>query len=946
MLRFGFLCLFLVGRSSSAFSESLAADWQTLQTPHFRFHYITPYHEWTLKAVTQAESVFDELAIHTRNTIHEPIDVLVMDPLNTANGSAFPLVGRPLIVLFTTPPTADSALSNFNDWSDILIKHELVHIFHLTRPHRQSWEAVLGRLHLLYGISLVPDVPVWASEGYATYMEGKLTGAGRPHSDWVTSVVRELARQGQLPAYDKIGANKWLGRSLNYLVGAAYYEWLAQRFGEDKFTAIWQRLTAAEERDFDQAFSGVFGENPDVLYQRFVAESTHAALTTEKLLPVDVSSSQLWQRFNGRTGEPSVSPDGKKITVLVREPEKPSVLKIFALDDNDKAYEDWQKKRDQIAKNDPDDVPAIRPVSLPRQSLAEFASRDGSEALNAQWLNNEELLFTMHRRDSHGDRHSDVFRWHSQTGALQRLTVNANLSRIAPSRDGRWAVAVRSQFGSSQLVKLDLQSLQLTDINEASLSVVYDQPSIHPDGQSLIYLKNSGDGWVLMQRDLRNQHESVLYRPENGRFFAYPTFSYDGRDVLFSAGDNGYVNIYALSLQDKAVRALTQSSALTFAATPITNSNDYLYLRFDARGNDLYRATLTAQTPIIKPRIEGWAAIQTPIPTPVKTTHANAFATQQHDYGFGPQQATALLGFNRDAGDTTYQIGIRGGDPVGRFDWLLAASQSQLGSHEGAVASLIWRGWPVTVSGTVFYHDIESRQQREDTASPSVQEHNQGWYFNTAWSRYFDTLKLDWQAFVLARNQSGTDDAQQRWWGTQLSAAVDRRVGQWSWRYYANSEWAFGNDNVGDKSSQALGAFVQFDKHGLGVDWSHTRLRHSDTSLIVGGDRDTVMADELNPLWITDPLLPYANQQGDEFERQKLFAVIDPNWPTLFYQRQRVDDINTDWQRAFGFEMQARAPSQLPLAELRGLHARFGFARVEHEDSLDNRFWLALDYQW
>ena len=56
-------------------------------------------------------------------------------------------------------------------------------------------------------------------------------------------------------------------------------EWLEQRRGPGALRDLWSRLTARHRRSFDEAFTGVFGERPDRLYGKFVAELTAASMT-------------------------------------------------------------------------------------------------------------------------------------------------------------------------------------------------------------------------------------------------------------------------------------------------------------------------------------------------------------------------------------------------------------------------------------------------------------------------------------------------------------------------------------------------------------------------------------------------------------------------------------------------------------------------------------------
>ena len=119
----------------------------------------------------------------------------------------------------------------------------------------------------------------WLWEGYATYVEGRLTGTGRPHGVWRASLLRQLALEGQLPTYGALDATSGYKQGSHaYLVGSAYLEWLAGRYGDSTLVHLWRRMTANTTRSLDVAFAGVYGASPAELYGRFTAELTASAM--------------------------------------------------------------------------------------------------------------------------------------------------------------------------------------------------------------------------------------------------------------------------------------------------------------------------------------------------------------------------------------------------------------------------------------------------------------------------------------------------------------------------------------------------------------------------------------------------------------------------------------------------------------------------------------------
>src|SRR3954469_17608621 len=302
------LCLLFL--AAAAHAQAPDAGWRTVTTKHFRIHYPAPYEAWTMRAAARLESIRDAGEAEVGYAPETVTDVIVETPIAHANGLTLPLLDTPRVVLLTESPDPSEQIGEYSDWIDLLTVHEVTHLLHLTRPSRNPLERFSERFLPLNPIAL--DAPRWIHEGYATVIEGRIPGAGRPHSTLRALILRRWAETGNLPTYTQLAANdKFLGMSMAYLMGSAYLEWLEQRAGEGSLRKLWARMTARHRRSFDEAFAGVFGDSPERLYGVFTAELTHNAMTIEKQIPA--VDGELWQETSRGSGDPDVSPDGKSI---------------------------------------------------------------------------------------------------------------------------------------------------------------------------------------------------------------------------------------------------------------------------------------------------------------------------------------------------------------------------------------------------------------------------------------------------------------------------------------------------------------------------------------------------------------------------------------------------------------------------------------------------------
>ena len=87
-----------------ALAQAPSADWRTLATPHFRVHYPADSEAWARGAGARLESIRRRVVAEVGYDPPEVVDVIVSDPVADANGQAFPILGWPRMLLWTSPP--------------------------------------------------------------------------------------------------------------------------------------------------------------------------------------------------------------------------------------------------------------------------------------------------------------------------------------------------------------------------------------------------------------------------------------------------------------------------------------------------------------------------------------------------------------------------------------------------------------------------------------------------------------------------------------------------------------------------------------------------------------------------------------------------------------------------------------------------------------------------
>src|SRR4030095_3205140 len=116
-------------------------------------------------------------------------------------------------------------------------------------PTRNPRERRFRRLLPLRIGPLASRTPRWAVEGYATFVEGRLTGSGRPHGAARAAYLRQWALEGRLPTYAQLSSGRdYMGGAMASLAGSAFLEWLVAQRGDSSLVAVWRRMSARQPR--------------------------------------------------------------------------------------------------------------------------------------------------------------------------------------------------------------------------------------------------------------------------------------------------------------------------------------------------------------------------------------------------------------------------------------------------------------------------------------------------------------------------------------------------------------------------------------------------------------------------------------------------------------------------------------------------------------------------
>jgi hypothetical protein len=702
-LRAAFLSLALMaGGPAMGQVQDPFGTWRTVETEHYRMLYPTEAEAWALHTAARLEPIRARVSEEVGYQPEQAVTLIVLDPFRQPNGFALPFTRNPRMGVFATPPGASSALGYYRSWAEELVVHEDAHLVHMLRPSRNP--GLRAFTSGLFGVTPVTmNSPAWVIEGYATVIEGRLTGMGRPNSDFRALLLRRWAEEGRLPSYGALnGSERWMSGAVRYLVGSAFLEWLEERSGDpEALTKLWRRMTARTIRTFDEAFVGVFGESAASLYARFTAEVSHAALEIEAEHPRDTGT--LWMEVGWYTGAPALSPDGSKIALVVTHPRRPSKLVVYPTADDPEREQEWRDEIAEMLEKDPQDVAPVEPEVFFREPL-KVRLRDSRPPHAPRWMpDGSALLFTSWTTSAGGWWRPDLYLWNPESGQERRVTRGADLVAADPHPEGAWAVAVRTNWGAQQLVRVDLVTGEWTPLTEPDPTVVLDSPRFHPDGRRFVYLRHRG-GWDVVIRDVDSGAEATIPLP-NDRMVSEPAWTADGSELIVSLGQGGFLELVALPLDGTAPRPITHSPGGATAPAPTPDGEAVFYLSMNSEGLDVHRISLGDALPPSPAPTSLLPVVRPPPPPPVEPP--TPVTVTARPYGLGRQEFSPVLGGSGGAGGASLEFGFRLGDPVGRSSLLVLGGVGSEGIDGGA-AAWSYRGLPValTLHGFAIHEDL------------------------------------------------------------------------------------------------------------------------------------------------------------------------------------------------------------------------------------------------
>ncbi|GAC1648163.1 MAG: hypothetical protein NVS4B3_03300 [Gemmatimonadaceae bacterium] len=620
------------------------APWYTLATSHFRVHFTAGSEGPARKAGGAAERAYTQLA----RELHEPrgpIDIVISDDVDFANGSATP-VPTNRITVYAHPPVDVPALRLYDDWMALVITHELTHIFHLDRA-RGVWhaaQAVFGR-HPVFFPNLY--APAWLVEGLAVYYESRLTGSGRMEGSEHRMIARAAALAGNVPALGalSLASTRYPYGESAYAYGSLFVDYLARTRGDSTVGRFVERMSSFPLPFFlDWDARRGFGVGFDEAYREWRDSLVRDVGPARSPLPA-------WRELT-REGRAVAGPrwrgDGSLVYAANTGIRTTGAYSV-----------DTAGGGRRLGRRD-----AVEPQAVIPEEALLYAQLDFTDPYHIR---------------------SDLYR--SERGEERRLTVGARLTHPDVRGTDSGIVAVRATPFATELVRVDARTGVVSPFATGSLDMHWTEPRWSPDGTQVAAARwTRGGTAAIVLLDTTGVVTRELFRAR--AVVASPSWTRDGRRVLFASDETGIMNVYEATTDSVPVVRRLSDSQTGLSAPETSPSGRWIaavHFRADGEHVGIAPYDSTAGNP---------AQVSAPKAAPLPPAPPDSGPVSEYSAipSLVPRYWYPIV--DRDAhGELSLGAGTSGHDVIGRHAYAASLTVRRgSGEVEGGTAYR-WRGW-------------------------------------------------------------------------------------------------------------------------------------------------------------------------------------------------------------------------------------------------------------
>lgn len=640
------LALILVSLNSTAFERySPMDDWQSTESAHYRITYLPEHQPVALQAAVLSEQLLSELERFFDWQPEHKIDILISPSADTPNGYATPFPYN-RIVLFPAQPGLHGELSDYHNWMEDLLRHELVHIIHLDKARQLplTLRSVFGRYLFLFPNLFQPN---FYKEGLATFIETSWDkGTGRGQSAYYDMILRSEVDKGLLPLSKVQQQNKDWPLNQSYSYGVAFYQFLEQLPRENVTKGL---INSASSQLIPLRLNSPLAANTpytsiEQAWQHFEEwlEFRYQQQIDDLRLAIEPARQRALTDSGYFNGAPYVDAEGF-IFYSAFDPYRPQQLRQISPDGRVKDLLRLHGKTEIVGKN------------------------------------GNHLWFLQESACDHHQSSFDLYRLDLDTLKTTRTThcqhyIQGSLNPI--SGQPPTMLALKEVNGSKHIVSVDLQTMNETTLLAGKLNENFASPRWLVPNETLVYAyKPPQQAWQIARLDRAKAEQSIVLQDDQAGFFAVEV-SPDGQYLYLESDKNQVVEIWRSTTDGQQLKQMTRSMGGATRPSIDPVKQRLVYRGYDHSGWNIYEAPLT---PVDEAQI---SRIVAPVPGFEQANIHAASAHSETPVSSRPYRAwdtvwptSWFFNFSSDRAHTTANILLSGQDTLGFHQWSLQAGR-------------------------------------------------------------------------------------------------------------------------------------------------------------------------------------------------------------------------------------------------------------------------------
>lgn len=554
-LRFLYLVIaFLVILPNITYAQYInpSYHWKVIETAHFIVIYQEGIEDIAEETVRIAEEVHRDLSRFIEPSSKDKTAIILLDNSDLPNGVTNPLDKS--IKIWLVNPNELEIGSKFESWLRLVITHEYMHILHLDQVSGTS-----KILRNIFGRIILPNqiLPYWMIEGYTVYAETQYASGGRGSDTLFDMYLREMYRNNKLLEPDQVSSynslESWPSGTAVYLYGGSIFEYIAQKYGEDKLKKI-SELTSSYLPVLigpDLAIKEVLGIDYKTLWKgwkEYIGSRYERQI--EEIKKETITPTERLTKWGYETSGPILSPDGTFVVYSFSNPYYLPGLRLFELDTRNDRF---------LAKG----IIYGRPAISPDKRYVIYSKLDYTDIFNM---------------------YLDLYRLDLKSRNEQRITKGLRAYNPIFLTDDS-ILFLKRDVGRVDIVKMDLNTGNISTFLSFTRDTQVKSVSISPNRKllALSIWKEGGYQDIYM---IDMEKKSLIQLTSDKATDSAPIFSTDGRYIIFSSDRSGVYNLYAYDIEREKFYKITNLFGGAFE--PTIGSNKIIFLGYSYEGYDLY----------------------------------------------------------------------------------------------------------------------------------------------------------------------------------------------------------------------------------------------------------------------------------------------------------------------------------------------------------------------